>query len=346
MLTRFHRLYFVLLIAFVLAAAVGCSSAAAGDQSDAHDHEHAAMSMPEISPVDLADGEKLSVVATTSIIGDVVANVGGDAIDLTVLMEIGQNPHSYEPAPQALAAVEDADIVFVNGLDLEEALMGSIENISTGPIVPVSAGIEPLAFGGHSDEHEEGEAHEEHEHAAGDPHVWIDPNNVMVWVDNIEQVLSEADPGNQGVYQANADAYMGELKAVDAYIREQVDTIPEENRKLVTDHELFGYFAEEYGFEVVGAVIPSFSTTAGASAGDVADLVELIKEENVPAIITGTTASQGLQDLAKAIAEEAGEDVKVLPVLTGSLAPAGEPGDTYIGYMRYNIDQIAAGLSE
>jgi ABC-type Zn uptake system ZnuABC Zn-binding protein ZnuA len=159
-------------------------------------------------------------------------------------------------------------------------------------------------------------------------------------------VLVEADPANRETYEANAEAYMGELEAVDAYIREQVETIPEANRKLVTDHKLFGYFADEYGFEVVGALIPSFSTTAGASAGDVADLVELIREENVPAIFTGTTASQGLKGLAEAIADEAGLEIKVLPVLTGSLAPAGEPGDTYIGYMRYNIDQIAAGLSE
>ncbi len=336
------RLYSIgLALAVILTAAVGCSepapTATDAGHADGHDHD---MALPEITPVSLGEGEKLSVVATTSIIGDVAANVGGEVIDLSVLMAVGQDPHSYEPAPRALAAIEEADIIFVNGLDLEEALMGSIENTATGVIVPVSAGIEPLGVGSHAhDDHE-------HDHTGGDPHFWVDPNNVMVWVENIEHVLSEADPGHQEVYAVNAEAYNAKLEALDATIREQVAGIPEENRKLVTDHQLFGYFADEYGFEVVGAVIPGFSTTAGASAGDVARLVEVIQEENVPAIFTGTTASQGLQNLAEAIADETGEEIKVLPLLTGSLAPEGEPGDTYLGYMQYNIDQMVFGLAE
>ncbi|MBN1123009.1 MAG: zinc ABC transporter substrate-binding protein [Anaerolineae bacterium] len=337
---RIHRIGLVL-AAIVLLSVAGCSAPAATDAGHEGNLDHVEMLLPDIAPVKLAEGEKLSVVATTSIIGDVVANVGSDAIDLTVLMAVGQDPHSYEPTPRALAAIEDADIIFVNGLDLEEVLMGSIENTATGVIVPVSAGIEPLASGG--DDHEEGD---DHHHAAGDPHFWVDPNNLMVWVENIEQVLSEADPGSHEMYQANAEAYHAELEALDAYIREQVTGIPEENRKLVTDHGLYGYFAEEYGFEIVGLMIDSFSTTAGTSAGDVARLAEVIQEEDVPAIFIGTTASQGLQNLAEAIAEETGEKIKVLPLLTGSLAPEGEPGDTYLGYMQYNIDQIASGLAE
>jgi ABC-type Zn uptake system ZnuABC Zn-binding protein ZnuA len=343
---RLERPVFIVVIAALLM--LGCSQTAASVPSqaieDTADNDHESMQLPSVEAVKLDAGEQLRVVATTNIIGDVVANVGGDAIDLTVLMDIGQNPHSYEPTPRALAAIEDAHIVFVNGLDLEEVLMESIRNTAvTGVIVPVSAGIETLEL--MDDAHAVGEEHE-HDHSGGDPHFWLDPNNVIVWVENIEHVLAEADPANREIYESNAEAYIAELEALDSYIREQVALIPEANRKLVTDHGLFSYFADEYGLEIVGAVIPSFSTTAGASAGDVANLVELIQEEQVPAIFIGTTAGQGIQNLAEAISDELGSEIKVLPLLTGSLAPEGEPGDTYLGYMRFNIDQMVSGLAE
>jgi ABC-type Zn uptake system ZnuABC Zn-binding protein ZnuA len=328
----------ILVLAAASPSLAACTPAApAQDAGEAQVH---AETLPEIAPVELAAGELMRVVATTSIIGDVVANVGGEAIDLTVLIGIGQDPHSYEPAPQALAAIEDADLVFVNGLDLEEVLMETVNNTATGAIVPVSAGIEPLAFGDH-----EGEG-EEHKRAGGDPHFWMAPRNVIVWTDNVEHVLSEADPANQDLYAANAGAYRAALEEVDAYARQQVALIPEAQRKLVTDHDSLGYFADAYGFEVIGTVIPGTSTTAGASAGDVAALVEVIRAEDVPAVFVGTSASRGLQDLAATIAQEVGGDVKVLPLLTGSLAPAGQPGDTYLGFVRYNVDQIVAGLAE
>ena len=167
----------------------------------------------------------------------------------------------------------------------------------------------------------------------------------MVWVENIAWVLSQADPANQSVYEANAAAYLDELNALDAYIRQQTARIPEGERKLVTDHDLYGYFAEEYGFEIIGTVIPSFTSTAGASAGDVAKLVGVIEAAGVPAVFIGATASQGTRNLAEALAKEAGSQVRVLPLLSGSLAPAGQSGDTYLGYMRYNIDQIVLGLT-
>ena len=301
----------------------------------------AAMTLPDMEEVDLAAGEKLAVVATTNIIGDVAANVGGDAVDLTVLIEIGQDPHSFEPTPQDLAAIEDADLILVNGLDLEEVLVGAIGNVAEGPVVPVSAGIELLEPSDGDDDHE---GEEDHGHAA-DPHVWVDPNNVIVWVENIAWALSQADPANQAVYQENASAYLDELRALDKYIRQQAARIPEGQRKLVTDHGLYSYFADEYGFEIVGTVIPSFTSTAGASAGDVARLVGVIEEAGVPAVFIGATATQGTRRLAEALAAEAGSQVRVLPLVSGSLAPQGPPGDTYLGYMRYNIDQIVLGLT-
>lgn len=314
------------------------------------------MVLPEIAAVALDPGEKLTVVATTSFIGDVAAQVARDAIDLTTLIGVGQDPHSFEPTPQDLSAIERADLILVNGLGLEEVLLEALEEIASGPVVPVSAGIEPL---GHKDEHseddaeqeeevehEEGEESEDHDHADGDPHFWVDPNNVIVWVENIRQALSQADPDNTDLYAANAAAYTSQLEVLDAYIRQQVETIPPANRELITDHGTFTYFADEYGFEMIGTVIPSFSTTAGPSAGDLADLLALIAEHEVPAIFVGETAPQSTRDLAATLAEETGAEIKVLSLLTGSLAPEGQTGDTYLGYMRYNIEQIAAGLSD
>jgi ABC-type Zn uptake system ZnuABC Zn-binding protein ZnuA len=306
------------------------------------------MTLPEVTPVTLSPGEKLKVVATTNIIGDVVSNVARDTVDLTVLIAIGQDPHSYEPTPQALAAIEDANVIFVNGLDLEEVLMTTIENTATGVVVPVSAGIEPLVVEKNEREGAEEHAEEggEHVHANGNPHFWMDPANVIVWTQNIETVLSQADPANQEQYAANADAYRARLEEVDAYARQQLALVPEANRKLVTDHDSLEYFAKAYGFEVIGTVIPGTSTTGEASAGDVAALVDVIRQQNVPAVFVGTSASRGLQSLADTIANEVGSQVKVLPLLTGSLAPMGQPGDTYLGLIRFDVDQIVEGLAE
>ena len=288
-------------------------------------------------------GRRMKVLATTTIIGDVVGNTGRERIDLTVLMNAGQDPHSYELTPKAVVAIQDADLIFINGLNLEETLLDSIESNAAGVIVPVSAGIEALSV----DDHEENNGHDKKDaHTGTDPHFWTDPNNVIIWVDNIAQMLGDADPTNREAYASNAAAYRAELKEVDAYIHEQVARIPEENRKLVTDHGLFNYFAEEYGFEMIGTVIPSFSSLAESSASDIVALVEVIQQEDVPAIFIGTTASPSLQNLADTIAAETGREVKVVPLLTGSLAAPGEQGDTYLGYMRFNIDQIVLGLGE
>jgi ABC-type Zn uptake system ZnuABC Zn-binding protein ZnuA len=274
--------------------------------------------------------------------------VARNTVDLTVLIAIGQGPHSYEPTPQALAAIEDANVIFVNGLDLEEVLMTTIENTATGVVVPVSAGIEPLVVEKNEREGAEEHAEEgsEHVHANGNPHFWMDPANVIVWTQNIETVLSQADPANQEQYAANADAYRARLEEVDAYARQQLALVPEANRKLVTDHDSLEYFAKAYGFEMIGTVIPGTSTTGEASAGDVAALVDVIRQQNVPAVFVGTSASRGLQSLADTIANEVGSQVKVLPLLTGSLAPMGQPGDTYLGLIRFDVDQIVEGLAE
>jgi len=335
-----------------------------GDHDDDdHDHDHdGEMSMPHIEPAELGAGESLRVVASTSIVGDVVRQVAGSAATVDVLMAVGQNPHAYEPTPRAIANLEDSHIAFVNGLDLEEALMDSIETVAESDVVPVSAGISVLGADDHdhddhhheSDDHEE-EHHEEHEehghdhehdhdHAGGDPHFWFDPTNVIIWTENIAEALSEADPSNTAMYEANRDAYIAELEALDLDIRQQVSSIPRNRRKLVVDHVALTYFADEYGFEITGEVIPSVSDQSEPSARHIAQLAEVIREEEVPAIVIGGTASTGLRDLVSAVAEEVGREIEIVEILTGSLAPEGSRGDTYLAFVRFNTEQIVSAL--
>lgn len=341
----------ILGLALLMALFAGADAWAGGGREvvdDHHDHDHhGGMSLPHIDPVDLGAGQRLKVVATTSIVGDVVQSIAGDAAEVTVLMARGQNPHSYEPTPRAITLMNDAHIVFVNGLDLEEQLMEALEGMEAGYVVPVSAGIEPRD-GGHHDDHD-GDApdHDEegHDHAEGDPHFWFAPTNVIIWAENIAHALSDADPRNHDVYETNADAYIAELEAIDREIRAGVSRIPRSRRKLVVDHAALGYFADEYGFEVIGAVIPSTTDQAEPSARDIAELVEVIREEDVRAIFVGGTAGRGLRNLVNTVAEEVGREVPVIELLTGSLAPAGSRGDTYLEFARYNAEAIIGGLS-
>lgn len=292
----------------------------------------------------------LNVVATTSILGDVVSQVGGDAIDLYVLIGRGQDPHSFEPTPKTLAAIESAEIIFTNGFGLEESLLDDIEAAAGGEVIAASRNIDPLSLdedGGHAEDEDEEEDHGEeyHDHGDVDPHVWFDPTNVMAWVDTIEKVLKEADPQNAGVYETRAAAYTGKLKELDTTIREQAASLPDDKRKLVTDHDVFSYFAEEYGFEIIGAVIPTMSGRAEVSARHLAGLVDLLRRENIGTIFIGATAGRSVRSLTNNLAAELDRDVQIVSILTGSLTKPGGAGDTYIDYMEYNIEKMFTALA-
>jgi ABC-type Zn uptake system ZnuABC Zn-binding protein ZnuA len=317
------------------------------DNRGADDHDHDHDGVPAVEPVALESGERLQVVATTNIVGDVVRNIIGDRADLTVLIPQGQNPHGYTPAPRAVAAIERAHVVFVNGFDLEENLLDTVQTAATGYIVPVSSGIEAAGDHDHDhgeDDHDHGE--DDHDHAAGDPHVWFDPNHVMVWVNNIEHTMIGLLPEESGAFEAAAERYQEQLQELDAEIRRRVASLPESRRKIVIDHASLDYFADRYGFEVIGTVIPATTDQAEPSAQAVARLVEVIRQEDVPAIFVGATASQGLEGLVSAVANEVGGAISAGSLLTGSLAPEGEVGDTYLTFMEYNVTQIVENLAD
>ena len=290
--------------------------------------------LPELSAVTV-DGRALRVVATTSIIGDVVAQVGGQAIDLTTLMGPGQDPHSYEPSANDLTGVAQADVIFVNGWDLEEALLRSLTTIGgQTPLVPVSANIQPRPFSG------EGSSDE---HGGADPHVWFAVPNVAQWTRNIEQILSELDPAHQDTYAANAAVYLAQLEALQTEAAAQLAVIPADKRVLVTNHDSLGYFAAEYDFETLGTVIPAMSTLAEPSANDLATLIAVMGEHNVCTLFTETTVSD---KLAQTVAAELSncDTVNVVPLYTGAVGPAGSGADSYLGMFRANIQAIIAGL--
>ena len=318
--------------------------------------------------------ESLHVVATTQIVGDVVRNVSGDRVELTVLMDQGENPHAYQVTVNELRAIEDADLVFINGFGLEEGLIGDLEPAAGDRLVVVSQGIVPIAGGhhdhddddehgdddhgdDHDDDHDHDDEHgdedhddehdEDHDHddesLAYDPHVWIDPNNVMIWADNIAAALSSVDRSGSEFYTQNAAAYRSQLQAVDAELRAAFVDLP--SRELVVDHDAFAYFARAYDFETVATIIPGFSDAAEPSARDIAEVVETLRDHRTPAIFVGRQASPALVRLAEVISREVGRPIAVVPLLTGTLAPSGEPGDTYLGFLRYNADQLIAGLS-
>ncbi len=290
-------------------------------------------------------GGRLQVVATTSIITDVVRNIAGDKADVAGLIPLGQNVHGYVPKPRQMVMIEDAHLIFVNGLNLEEQMLELVYSNSEAPVVEVSEGIDVINED--EDEHQEGEHEEgeEHHHAEGDPHTWMSLRNAEVWVRNIAEALTEADPSNGSYYNENAEAYLKEIRELDNEIASAVDDIPVNRRMIISDHAVFNYFARDYGFEVSGTILPSFSTNSEASAKHLGELVDIINRKDIKAIFVGASAGEDLTKLAEALSEESGTDINIITILTGSLAPEGSPGDTYLGYFRYNAEKIVKGLS-
>lgn len=306
---------------------------------------------------------KLQIVATTTIVGDVVKQVGGDFIDLEVLLPVGADPHSFDPTPQDVAKISNADLVFANGAGLEAFLEKIIDSANAeDKLVYVSEGVDFLMFestdnsekvgeefnhndevhddeNAQNDQDHDDEGEERHHHEGMDPHTWTDPNNVLVWVQNITQVLIEKDQVNSIFYESNAEKFTLELEALDSWIRAQVALIPSENRKLVTDHTLFSYFADEYGFEQVGAIILGFSTLSEATAQDLAEIEDVIRSLHVKAVFVGNSVNPSL---AERVASDTG--VQLVYVYTGSLSDADGEAGSYLAYMRYNTNAFINAL--
>ncbi|MDQ3509575.1 MAG: metal ABC transporter substrate-binding protein [Actinomycetota bacterium] len=350
----------------------------------------------------------MRVSATTSVIQDLAAQVGGDRVEVETIVPIGGSPETFQPSPGDAGRISEAEVVFENGLGLDDWIEDLVESAGNEDqiVVEVSEGLEPIEGGAHGDEHgdehgaeeegdehgdeehgdeehadeehsdehgdeehaeesgdeehaeEEGDEHSDdehsdeehaeeeaaggeaggdaHEHAGGDPHFWLDVENAEHYVEVIRDTLVEAVPDGTDEYEANAEEYLATLEELDGYMAEQAESIPEENRKLVTTHEAFAYFAEAYGFELEGSIISN--PEAEPSSREVAEVVTRIEDENIPAIFTEPQFSGGLADT---ISQEA--DVEVLELYSDTLVE-DDSGNTYEAMMRTNIDRLVEGL--
>ncbi len=277
----------------------------------------------------------LRVVAVESFLADIAQQVAGDAFEVDTLVPYGVDPHVYQPTPKDLAKIAESDVLVMNGGGLESWISESLENIEgQRSLIDASDGLPSRTMS--EDEIAE---HAGDEHTI-DPHFWLDPNLVKQYVTNIRDGFSAADPDRADEYKANADAYIQNLTELDAWVRGEVEKIPPAERILVTNHESFGYFADRYGFKIIGAIIPSVSSGASPSAKHLADLIDKIRASGAKVIFLETGANP---QLAAQIAAETG--VKVVNGLAShSLELSSGQAATYLELMRHNVRLIVDAL--
>ncbi|MEZ5077426.1 MAG: zinc ABC transporter substrate-binding protein [Solirubrobacterales bacterium] len=285
--------------------------------------------------------DQVRVVATTTQIGDWVREVGGEAVEVTQLLQPNSDPHDYEPRPSDVVAAADAQIVFVSGDGLDEWAGQVVSDSGTdAEVVDLGAGV-PVRLAGEDEEDHAG-GDDGHEHRSEvDPHWWHDPRNAEAAVGEIEGALAAAEPADAALFGRNADAYLERLEALDAGIAACVEQIPAGQRKMVTDHDAFGYFASRYGIEVVGAVIPSQTTQAQPSAKDLSELAATIAAEGVRAVFPESSLSS---KVAEAIAAQTGASAE-LTIYGDTLGPEGSGAETYLEMEAANADAVVRGLS-
>jgi zinc/manganese transport system substrate-binding protein len=298
---------------------------------------------------DSASGDRPRVVVTTNILGDVVKQLTGDAVEVVTIMPVGSNPHDFQPSPREVDDIRRADLVVVNGGGFEEGLLRVIEGAEAdGAVVYEAISAVPVLdreedAHGHEEEDEDEVAEEAHGHDDGaDPHFFTDPARMAVAAEGIFEAIVEQVPELADDRELNerAEQVIGELTALDREVEEMLAAIPAERRVLVTNHEVFGYFADRYGFELVGTVIPGGSTE-GAAARDLSVLIEDIERAQVPAIFADTSAPA---DLARALAADVG-DVEVVELFSESLGEEGSGAETYVEMMRTNARRIVEALA-
>jgi manganese/iron transport system substrate-binding protein len=280
-----------------------------------------------LTPPAAAQPAPIKVVTTILNIADMIKNVGGDRVDVTALVPAGAGPEEFEPNPADAVTVNQARLYFANGLGLEEFLDKLVENAANPQleVITLSDGLPTsTGFGQGADE-------------GGNPHLWLDPQNAIAYVDTIQKTLSRVDPANAAVYQANAAKYTGQIKDLDASIQKQVDALPQEQRVLVTTHDAYPYFAKRYGFTYLAVI--SANPDADPSAQEYAELVKTVREKKVKAVFGEAGFSE--QFISQLAADTGATFVGDLFTDTLSADP---PTNTYLGAMKYNADTIVGAL--
>ena len=231
------------------------------------------------------EDRKINVVATTPMIGEFVSQVGGDNINLTVIMPPEADPHSYEPSPQDAGTIADADLVFYTGLKYEPAAVVKLlesSACSTDVLAVVGETVFPIEFEEEGGDDEEG--HEGHGHGAYDPHFWFDPNRVIYAAEYIEGKLVELDPSNTASYESAGSAYTDELKGLIGQVSDLISTVPSQNRKLITTHESLGYLEAKFGLEVLSTIIPNLDSSNEISPSQLVGVIDVIEDNSVKVI--------------------------------------------------------------
>ena len=357
----------LVLVAVVVALVLLVSACGGADDGAAKSADEAAAESAEAGT---------RVVATTTILADITRNIACEDVAVATLMSPGQDPHTFELSAREATELRDADLIIANGLGLEESLEDVLLNAQADGIsvVFVADYAQPIPFIGvahgddehgevehaedehgddehgevehaeeeHAeDEHKEGgHSDDEHAHGSLDPHVWMDPARMVIASAHLVEDLTLA---TGTAHTGCAADYIESLEQLDSELEAQLDNVPVERRKLVTNHEALGYLADRYGFEIVGVVVPGGSTTAEPSAADVVELAEALEREQVTAIFAETTAPTELADL---VASEAGADVQIVSLYTGSLGESGSGAETYVEMMRTNADRISDALAD
>ncbi|MFK0047641.1 metal ABC transporter substrate-binding protein [Streptomyces sp. NPDC090741] len=279
-------------------------------------------------------GGKLKVVATTTQVADFVRVIGGDRVVVTQLVKSNASPHEYEPTPDVIQAIGQAQLLVKNGVGLEDDWLGKTVQTSgfRGQTVDTSADVKLR----------QGEG-EETGKPVDDPHIWHNPENANIMCAAVEKALAGADPAHKSGYEQRFTEYAAKLDTLDKDIERQINSLPEDGRKLVTNHDAFGYYVDRYHLTFVGSVIPDFSDQAELSGSQLDSLVKKIKDEKVKAVFGESSLPP---KTAKTIADEAG--VKVVAgggsLYGDSLGPEGSAGDTYLKSEEFNTKTIVGAL--
>ncbi|MGE4374061.1 MAG: metal ABC transporter substrate-binding protein [Xanthobacter sp.] len=318
----------------------------------------AAFVAPALARPALADDGKLPVVASFSILGDFVKEVGGDRVDVTTIIGPNGDSHVYQPTPADAKKLSDAKLIFVNGLGFE----GWVERLAKAsgtkaPIIVATKGITPRKgsddehhhedhdghdHADHDDDHDHDQhKHEGHHHHGGlDPHAWQSVSNAKIYIANIRDALIAADPAGKATYTTNAAAYDARLDALDAEVKQAISTIPADHRRIITSHDAFGYFADTYGVAFISP--EGVSTESEASAKDVARIIRQIKEDKIPAVFIENVSDPRLMER---IAKETGAKVGGA-LYSDALSDDKGPANTYIELIRFNTKALTNALAQ
>ncbi|MFJ3933960.1 zinc ABC transporter substrate-binding protein AztC [Streptomyces sp. NPDC090029] len=279
------------------------------------------------------------VVVTTNILGDITREIVGEEADVSVLMKPNADPHSFGLSAVQAAELENADLVVYNGLGLEENVLRHVEAARESGVATFAAGeaVDPLTF------HTGGEGGSEEDAGEPDPHFWTDPDRVRKAAGLIaDQVVEHVDGVSEKTVRANAERYDGQLADLTTWMEKSFASVPADRRALVTNHHVFGYLADRFGFRVIGAVIPSGTTLASPSSSDLRSLTQAMEKAGVRTVFADSSQPTRL---AEVLREEMGGDVDVVPLYSESLTEKGEGAGTYLEMMRANTAAMAASLT-